>query len=274
MPIIITGANGKLGQLVIQRLVRSIPLDQIIACVRRAESAKSLEQLGVEVRLCDYDRPESLEQAFIGASKLLFISSSHPDDDVRLRQHIAVIEAAKLTKVEHLLYTSFAYPDNGSSPPVPLHLATEQAIRAAKIPFTFLRNALYIDFIGALDLNAAIEKGTLTVPPGEWRFNSAARSDLADAIAAVLTAPNETNRIYELTASTPWTFDDLVAALSDISGKSITLEIDPGIQHWIYRFLSRINTSSVSLDMERLMGRPAASLKENVASILSTAPGK
>ncbi|SFF07615.1 NAD(P)H dehydrogenase (quinone) [Paenibacillus algorifonticola] len=269
MSIVITGASGKLGTLILNQLLHKVPANRLIACVRTRETARPLEELGITVRYCDYDHPDSLESAFTGASKLLFISSSHHDDTIRMRQHAHVIEAAKKSKVEHLLYTSFAFPEKGSIPLTHLHVATEHAIRATGIPYTFLRNALYVDFISTLDLNAAIEKGELRVPPGDWLFNSIPRQDIALAAAAVLAEPGHLNKTYELTASDPWTFSDLTAALSDLAGRPISLQQDATIQNWIYGFLSKIDPSSTSNDLEQLMGRPPTSLKESIKPFIS-----
>ncbi|CAG7613767.1 SDR family oxidoreductase [Paenibacillus allorhizosphaerae] len=269
MSIVITGASGKLGRFIINQLLQKVSSEQIIACVRRLESGKPYEEQGIIVRHCDYDQPESLEHAFAGASRLLLISSSHHDDTIRLRQHAHVIEAAKKSKVDHLLYTSFAFPEHGSVSPVHLHLATEHAIRTTGIPFTFLRNALYTDFVGALDINEAIKKGKLSIVPGDWKFNSVTRQDLAAVCAAVLSEPGHKNKIYELTASAPWTFEDLADALSSLSGKTISLQPDPEIRNWIYGFLSKIDTTSTSSDLERLLGRPVTTLKESVKPFIS-----
>ncbi|MNH84736.1 Quinone oxidoreductase 2 [compost metagenome] len=265
MSIVITGASGKLGSLIIEQLVQKVPPNQIIACVRRLESGESFEQHGISVRQCDYDEPESLEQAFAGASQLLLISSSHHDDTTRLRQHAHVIDAAKKSKVEHLLYTSFAFPEHGSGSPVHLHLATEYAIRTTGIPYTFLRNALYTDFVEVLDLETAIKKGQLSISPGDWKFNSVTRLDLALAIAAILSEPGgHMNTTYELTAPNSWTFRDLAAALSDLTGTTISIHQDPQVRNWIYGFLNKIDTSSTSSDLEQLIGRPVTTLKESL----------
>ncbi|ANY67763.1 NAD(P)-dependent oxidoreductase [Paenibacillus sp. BIHB 4019] len=269
MSIVITGASGKLGTLILNQLLHKVPMNQIIACVRSRETAMPYEELGIMVRYCDYDRPDSLESAFAGASKLLFISSSHPDDTIRMRQHTHVIEAAKKSKVEQLLYTSFAFPEKSSIPLPHLHLATEHAIQATGIPYTFLRNALYIDFIGTLDLKTAIERGELRVPPGDWLFNSIPRQDIALAAAAVLAEPGHLNKTYELTASSPWSFSDLTAAMAELARRPVSLQQDATIQNWIYGFLRKIDASSTSNDLEQLIGRPSTSLKESIKPFIS-----
>ncbi|MCQ6563276.1 SDR family oxidoreductase [Paenibacillus mendelii] len=269
MSIVITGANGKLGSLIMKELLQKVASDQVIACVRRPEEAHEYLEQGIEVRHCDYDQSETLEQAFAGASKLLFISSSNNDDTTRLRQHAHVIEAAKKSQVEHILYTSFAYPEDGNISLTHLHLATEHAILTSGIPHTFLRNALYTDFVGVLGLDAAIAAGEWRTYPGDWKFNTVTRHDLAVGIAAVITEPGHTNKTYELTAPRPWTFQELATALSDLTDKPISLRQDPQVHNWMYGFLGKINTSSTSPDLERLIGGPVTSLKDSIRPFIS-----
>src|ERR1700761_3624883 len=107
--IAITGATGQLGQLVAQGLLRKVSAENIVAVVRDAERAASLRQIGVHVRVADYDRPETLEAAFQGVEKLLLISAVVPGQ--RLRQHKAVIDAAKKAGVKFVAYTSMLNAD-------------------------------------------------------------------------------------------------------------------------------------------------------------------
>lgn len=268
MSIVITGANGKLGSLIIKQLLQKVSADQIVACVRHPEKAEEYRKQGI--CLCDYDLPESLDQAFAGASKLLLISSSNHDDTIRLRQHAHVIEAAKKMKVEHLLFTSFAFLGVGSISPSHLYLATEHAILTSGIPHTFLRNSLYTDFVGVLGMDTALATGELSIYPGDWKFNTVTRNDLAVGIATVLSESGHENKTYELTAPRPWTFNDLVIALSELSGKPIILRQDPQIQNWIYGFLGKIDTCSTSADLEKLIGGPVTSLKDSIKQIMAT----
>lgn len=264
MSIVITGANGRLGSLIIQELLHHVSPDQIVACVRRMESGKSWEDQGITVRFCNYDEPASLEKAFVGTSRLLFISSPHPDDTVRMRQHAHVIEAAKKANVGHIFYTSFAFPEHSDISLTHLHLATEHAIRTTGIPYTFLRNGLYMDFIEALDVNASILTGNLRIHPGSWKFNAVTRSDLGAAIAAALSGEGHLNKTYELVAPDVWTFSDVASTLSELTGRAISLCPTNELQHWIFSFLRKIDTASTSGDLENLLGHPLTTMKENM----------
>ncbi|MED4782011.1 NAD(P)H-binding protein [Brevibacillus choshinensis] len=272
MLIAITGANGKLGRLIIHQLLKKVPASQVVACVRNPQSMQEYKEIGVDVRYCDYDQPDSLDQALVGASHLLLISSSHQDEQTRFQQHSHVIEAAKKSNVGHFMYTSFAFLEKSSISLTHLHLATERAILSTGIPHTFFRNALYTDFVAAIDLQTAITKGILRVSPGDWMFNSVSRLDLALGIAAVLSEPDRhQHKSYELTSSHLWTFPQLTTALSELTSKPISLQEDPAMQHWIFGFLGKIQTSTISNDLEQLIGHPTTSLKESIRPFISTA---
>ena len=74
--IVITGASGQLGRLVIQSLLTKVPASRIVAAVRNPQKASDLAALGVQIRRSDYTDSASLDAAFQGAEKVLLISSS------------------------------------------------------------------------------------------------------------------------------------------------------------------------------------------------------
>ncbi|MDF2721589.1 MAG: NmrA family protein [Paenibacillus sp.] len=270
MKIAITGANGQLGSLIMERLLLRVHGETLVACVRNPESIKHTALDGAEMRFCDYDRPESLEPALEGVSALLLISSPHPEDPVRMRQHAHIIEAARKARVGHLLYTSFAFAERGSIPLTHLHMATEHAIMASGIAHTFLRCGLYMDVVKSFELHTAIAEGELRIAPGQWAFNAVTRQELAEAIAGVLADPEaHLHKSYELASPYIWTFDDLADALAELSGSRVVVKQDPHIRHWIYGFLSRIDCAAASRDLERLLGRPIGPLKDRLAPFLT-----
>jgi len=102
--IVVTGATGHLGRLVIAGLLNKTPAASIVAAVRNAEKAKDIAALGVHVRFADYNEPSMWDAALKGADKVLLISSSEVGQ--RLKQHRSVIDAAKRAGVKLLVYTS------------------------------------------------------------------------------------------------------------------------------------------------------------------------
>ncbi|MGG6313292.1 hypothetical protein [Paenibacillus macerans] len=111
----------------------------------------------------------------------------------------------------------------------------------------------------------------ITGATGKWRFNTVTREDLAKGISSVLNSTDKSHehKTYELTAPGSWAFPDLASALSDLAGKTVVHREDPQIQDWIYGYLAKMNTSSISADLETLIGGPASSLKESILSLIS-----
>lgn len=268
--IAMTGVTGNLGKLVAKELLNRVQPENLIFSVRRTATtdADLYRKLGVEVRFGDYDAPDSLAQAFHGASTLLLISSSHQDDSIRLMQHRAAIGAARQAGIERIVYTSFAYAEKGRLPLHSMHLQTEQVIRESAIPYTILRNATYMDILKFLGIREAITSGILLSPPGDWTFNAASREDLATAAATVLAEEGHENRTYELTAARAWDLDDLARALSEASGRRVVHRADPIMGGPLYRMLPLSDTRTVSPDLARLVGYPLLTLGEEVRKLL------
>jgi NAD(P)H dehydrogenase (quinone) len=224
MSIAVTGATGHLGGLVIEHLLKkNVPAGEIVAVVRNVEKASGLAAKGIQVRYGDYNDLNSLAKAFEGASKLLFVPSPDAhDESLRLLQHANVAKAAKDAKISHIAYYGYAFGEESTLSLAPTHLITENIIRTTGIPYTFLRNSLYAEvFITPEGLGAAVQYGALTANAGQGGVNAAARSDLAQAGAVVLTEEGHGNKTYNLTSDTAWTFTGLAQAISEASGKEI-----------------------------------------------------
>lgn len=141
--IVVTGATGQLGRLVIEQLLARVPAEQIIAAVRSPEKAADLSAKGVQVRHADYSQPSTLDSAFAGADKVLLISSSEIGQ--RFSQHKAVIDAAKRAGVKLLAYTSVLHAEASELGLAKEHVETEAYLRASGLPFALLRNGWYTE---------------------------------------------------------------------------------------------------------------------------------
>jgi NAD(P)H dehydrogenase (quinone) len=216
--IVVTGASGQLGRLVIKSLLTKLPAAQIIAAVRHPERVADLAALGVEVRQADYSQPATLDQAFKGAEKVLLISSSEVGQ--RAIQHQNVIEAAKRAGVALLAYTSLLHADVSPLALAKEHQATEAFLKTAGIPFVLLRNGWYTENYVA-SISAALQHGAYIGSAAGGQIASAARADYAEAAAAVLTQPNQAGKIYELAGDNAYSLSEFAKELSQQAGKTI-----------------------------------------------------
>lgn len=217
--IVITGATGQLGRLVITLLLKKVPAASLVATVRNVEKAEEIAALGVQVRQADYNQPASWNAALQGADKVLLISSSEIGQ--RTQQHRAVIDAAKRAGVKLLAYTSVLHADTSVLGLAREHRETEAAIRASGLPFVLLRNGWYTENY-AMGIPAALSLGAVYGCAGDGRISSAARADYAEAAAVVLTSDNPAGKVYELAGDTSYTLSEFAVEISRQSGKAIS----------------------------------------------------
>lgn len=273
MSIIITGATGELGSLVVKELQEKNLDSKIIAVARDIEKAKKqFADTEIEVRFGDYDEPYSLEGAFGGASKLLFISSPEIDDMKRVIQHANIVKAARDAGVEHILYTSYAFAEESKLPLALLHLNTEYAIRVSNIPYTFIRNSLYSEVFINAGINPSIEKGELVTNTGTGGLNTVNREDLAKGTAEVLANEGHENKTYNFVSSKTWNFDELAETISNVTGNQVShkaVSLEKQMEHFretgfpegaalftasVYQAIAEGETAKTSNDLKQLIG--------------------
>jgi NAD(P)H dehydrogenase (quinone) len=218
MSIVITGATGHLGRLVVESLLsRGVPAEEIIATGRRTEALADLAERGVVVRRADFDDEASLREAFAGAEKLLLVSGSEVGQ--RARQHGNAISAAKAAGVQFIAYTSILRADSSTLLLAAEHLATEQLLAQAGVPHALLRNGWYIEnYTGQLPVY--LEHG-IAGAAGTGKVSAATRADFAEAAAAVLTGDGHEGAVYEL-GGEPFTMAELAEVVSAASGRTVT----------------------------------------------------
>ncbi|MGH3417443.1 MAG: NAD(P)H-binding protein, partial [Actinocrinis sp.] len=143
MSLVITGATGHFGRLVVEELLaRGVPAQDIVATGRAIEKTKDLADRGVRVRAADYADPASMRAAFEGASGVLLVSGMAPD---RAQQHRDAIDAARDAGVGLIAYSSIVNATKTTMRVADDHKATETALRASGVPFVALRNSWYIE---------------------------------------------------------------------------------------------------------------------------------
>ena len=74
MKILVTGATGQLGSLVVKHLLSRVSADQIAVSVRDVAKAEDIAARGVDVRHGDFDDLALMTNAFKGIDIALIIS--------------------------------------------------------------------------------------------------------------------------------------------------------------------------------------------------------
>ncbi len=284
MTIVVTGATGKLGRLVVENLIaRGVEPSAIRAVGRNAQKVAGLAELGVETEVIDLEDPTTLGTAFARADALLLVSGSEVGK--RLPQHTNAIEAAVAAGVGRIVYTSAPHADTTELAVAPEHKATEELLRASGLPVTFLRNNWYTEnYVGPLE--QARHTGTVVASVGGGRVASATRNDYADAAAVVLSTSGHEGKVYELAGDIAWSFDDLAAVFSEIIGSKVVYTpiepdayvrvltesgLDEGTAGFVVALDQNIRNGAledVTGDLSALIGRPATSLVDGLRAAI------
>ena len=283
MTILVTGATGQLGRLVIERLLeRGASPESIVAGVRDVAKATDLSALGVTVAVVDYDRPETIPAALEGVDSVLLVSGSEVGR--RVAQHQAVIDAAAAAGVSKFVYTSAPKAPTSDLVLAPEHKATEELIAASGLPAVILRNNWYTENYAA-DVARAAETGVLAAGVGDGRVASASRKDFADAAAVVLLEEGHIGEVYELGGDVAWTYTDLAAAIAEVTGRPVEYQqlsteeqtaaleaagLDAGTVGFVVALDAGIRSGALADTdgtLARLIGRPTTPLVDGLREI-------
>jgi len=282
--ILITGATGQLGTAVIRQLLQKTSGNQIAALVREEGKAAALKSRGVDVRLGKYDDIESLDKAMQGIKTVLLIAGT--DEEQRLKQHQQVVDAAKKAGVHCIAYTSRTLKDRTTLANQLMigHFLTEDYIKDSGLSYIIFRNVLYMDVIPQFVGKTVFESG-IHLPIGFGKVAFALRDELGEAIANALLESDCSNRIYTLTGSETYSFNDVAATLTRLSGKQVKYTSaeqiafgaqlkERGLPEMMIQRMTSFMTDikngqedEVSADLENFLGRKPASLEKGLKAL-------
>ncbi|GLW47429.1 NAD(P)-dependent oxidoreductase [Streptomyces sp. NBRC 14336] len=268
----VTGASGRLGGRIARRLAAAgLPQTLLVR-----NPARAPELPGATAVSASYDDPDAVVRALRPTDVVLMVSASETPD--RVQQHRTFIDAAAAAGVAHLVYISFY----GAAPDATFTLArdhwhTEEHLRASGLPFTFLRDNLYADFMPAL----VGEDGVIRGPAGDGRAAVVAQDDIADAAVAVLRDPSaHAGRTYELTGPEALGLDAVAATVAAVTGRPVSYvpeTVDEAyasrrahgapdwqLDAWVstYTAIADGSLAGVTTAIEDLTGHPATPLEQ------------
>jgi NAD(P)H dehydrogenase (quinone) len=276
MTVVVTGATGQLGGRVV-RLLDTAGVRQRLV-VRDPGRAPDVAHVELST-ISSYTDADGLARALADAGPVLMVSAAESED--RLDQHRAFVDAAAAAGVPHLVYTSYY----GASPDATfthgrLHAATEEHIRASGVPFTVLRDNLYLDFLPDL----AGPDGVIRGPGGTGAVSAVARDDVAEVAAIVLQHPGDhAGRTYDLTGPAELTLAGVAEKLTALTGRDVRYEEETldealasrasyGAPDWLveawvstYTAIAAGEMAGVSDAVPTLTGHPATSLADLIA---------
>lgn len=218
----VTGASGKLGQLVASEVAKQGVAAKTTLGSRDPRKLAEFAAQGFKTAVFDFNNPQSMRDALKGHQRLLLISGDTAVDE-RIRQHKAAIDAAKAAGIETIIYTSFT---NASSKSLftfaKIHAETEAYLKASGIAHIVLRDNQYAENLTSAVAHAK-QTGTLGAYGSKGKVAYITRPDIASAAATALLGQTSSSAIYEMTG--PRTYD--TAEIAQILGRKWKMDIKP-----------------------------------------------
>jgi uncharacterized protein YbjT (DUF2867 family) len=194
MKIGVSGASGHLGRAVVSELLRRPGGHEVVAITRAPENVSGPAQ----GRFGDYNRPESLAEAYAGLDRLLIISTVDLEPGKCGAQNVAAIDAAVRAGVEHIVFMSAAGTRQEEEPALGAsYWRGEQHLIATAPAWTILRMNYYADAL-VQQAQASLDQGVLT-GLAENRVAFVARGDVAATAAGILIGDGHAGAIYNAT---------------------------------------------------------------------------
>lgn len=190
-PVLVTGATGRQGGMVANRLLqRGLPV-RIFVRDGAAPQALRLHELGAEVAVGNMNNSENLRTAMVGVAGVYSMQSWEDGVDVEMREGIAVADTAHAMKVDFMVYSSAAGADRDTGVPhfdskfvIETHILDLRLKAAILRPVYFMENFLEPEFLNGM------EQGVLRFPlPPNRPLQVVAISDVAGFAAEAFENP-------------------------------------------------------------------------------------
>jgi NAD(P)H dehydrogenase (quinone) len=240
--IIVSGASGQFGGQAAERLLEVCAPEDLILLSRTPEKLAHFAERGAQVRRADFDNPASLPAAMEGGERMLLISTARVG--TRVGQHTNAAQAAAAAGVRQIAYTSLINVDRDDNPAIVKndHLATEQAIRATGVEYTFLRDSQYSEAIAMAMAIPALEHNC-----AEGRVGFVSRDDCVAVAVGVLTQDGHGNKAYPLTGPEAISIPEAMAMVSEMAGKPI--EVQPVSDEQMFAYFDSLGVPRHASDI-------------------------
>jgi NAD(P)H dehydrogenase (quinone) len=281
MKVGVSGASGHLGKAVVSELLQRRDGREVVAITRTPETV-SVPARG---RFGDYNRPESLAEAYAGLDRLLIIPTLEPGK--RAAQNVAAIDAAVRAGVKHVVFMSTAGARQEEEPALSASYWRGEQHLIAKAPaWTILRMNYYAEGL-VQQAQASLSQGVLT-GLGENRVAFVARGDVAAAAAGILIGDGHAGAIYNATGPERLSGAQRAALIAEITGRPLAFHViteeqlragltKAGLPGEVVNVVVSIQASFaagafdiVTGDVEHLGGRPPRPLRDVLAGALKS----
>ena len=215
--ICITGAGGTVGGEVF-KLLESTNARFRVAHFSKGKADRARAR-GVEAVVIDYNRPDTLEEAFGGCDKLFLLG---PNVLEQTELELNAVKAAKASGVRHIVKQSVMGAVEDSYSLAKVHRPVERAIESSGLAWTFLRPNSFMQNVVTFMSETIRAEGAFYSANGNAKISHVDVRDIAAVAVHALTGGNHEGRAYTLTGPEALSYEKISGELSAALGRTIT----------------------------------------------------
>lgn len=266
-PILVLGGTGKTGRKIVHHLAQA-KIDYRIGS-RSAEIP------------FDWDKPENWSELIFGVESIYI--TYQPDLAIpgALEAIEKLVALAKSLGVNKLVLLSGKGEKEAE--------LCEQLVLGSGLEATVLRASWFNQNFSESFFLDPILQGHVALPKAQAKVPYVDTDDIAEVAFKVLTEDGHEQQIYELTGPELWTFEELIAAIAEVSKRDLQftpislsaymtvmkqLGLPEGMVWLIHSLFSEVieapGNDFISPDIEKLLGRPATSFQDYLQKTVKT----
>lgn len=217
MKVLVAGGTGRLGALVVRRLVDGGATVRVLT--RDPRRAEGLEELGAEIAVGDVRRPVSLTDAMAGVDVLVSaVQGFAGGGGISPRSVDQEGNTHLIAAAEHAGTAVVLVSVVGAAPDSPMELfrckyVAEQRLQSAAVPWTIVRSAAFVELWADI-----VGKG-LVFGRGDNPINFVSVHDVADVVTQAVLEPAQRGRVIEVVGARSLSFNELAAEMRRHSGR-------------------------------------------------------
>jgi uncharacterized protein YbjT (DUF2867 family) len=195
MTILVTGATGNIGGMVVKHLMqKKVPLRVL---VRDRAKAANLAVQGIELAQGDFSHPDSLDIALQGIEQAFLVM---PNDLHQVELECNFIDAVKRAGVRYLVKLSVLHAGELPSLFQQWHFQIEQHLEASGLAWTHLRPNMFMQNMRWFAQSIA-QQGVLYHSVGDAKISHIDTEDVAAVAAICLSESGHEYQTYDLTGA-------------------------------------------------------------------------
>ena len=227
--VLITGATGKVGYQLLQKLKNSNEVN-IYAAGRNIEKMQAVID-DEEIRYVRHDfKDKSTYESSLENIDVVFLI--RPPAISKVKKYIKpFLEKIKEKEIKKVIFLSLQGADKNIIVP---HHRVEKYIENLEIPYTFLRPSFFMQNLSTTHKKEIKDNNEIFIPAGNGKTNFIDIRDIAEVGKKVILEEGHINKAYELTGPENLNYYEIAEIMSEVLGKDIIYK-DPSI----FKFFKR-----------------------------------